>query len=125
MGTASADIYYLEGDAKRFIFREGEAITADRLEQAGDVGDRLYMDVPLSDDWKQGLVIGALLVAGIGLFVLVKHTKIGKAMRALSSNAETARLPGSGPEPGHRLHIPGGRPPRRGGGCCGGCVWPG
>lgn len=52
-----------------------------------------YPDV-LPVAWKQIIVIGSLIVAFTALMLIVKRTELGRAMRAVSYNFETARLMG-------------------------------
>jgi branched-chain amino acid transport system permease protein len=52
-----------------------------------------YPDI-LPPAWKQIIVIGSLVVAFGVLMLIVKRTELGRAMRAVSYNFETARLMG-------------------------------
>lgn len=52
-----------------------------------------YPDV-LPPAWKTIIVIGSLVIAFTSLMLIVKRTELGRAMRAVSYNFETARLMG-------------------------------
>ncbi len=52
-----------------------------------------YPDI-LPPAWKQIIVIGSLVIAFATLMLIVKRTELGRAMRAVSYNFETARLMG-------------------------------
>ena len=52
-----------------------------------------YPDI-LPPAWKQIIVIGSLVIAFAALMLIVKRTALGRAMRAVSYNFETARLMG-------------------------------
>jgi branched-chain amino acid transport system permease protein len=53
-----------------------------------------FEDLDLSVSARKTLILVALVVSTAGLYVLVKHTRQGKAMRAVSYDMTTARLMG-------------------------------
>ena len=63
-----------------------------RAEELGASG--FYEDLSLSVNARKLIIFAALAVAGAGLYVLVKHTRQGKAMRAVSWDMATAKLMG-------------------------------
>jgi branched-chain amino acid transport system permease protein len=54
----------------------------------------LFVEAPLTQNDRRGLVFVLLAVTGAALYALVKHSKLGKAMRAVSFNGEAALLMG-------------------------------
>jgi branched-chain amino acid transport system permease protein len=64
----------------------------DRLKAEGH--DEVYERVTLSKETLQGFVLLALLLWTPVLWFIVKRTRIGKAMRAVSEDADAARLMG-------------------------------
>jgi branched-chain amino acid transport system permease protein len=56
--------------------------------------EKVYRQVPLDRGWTRGFVILALLLWTPVLWFLVKRTRMGRAMRAVSEDADAARLMG-------------------------------
>jgi branched-subunit amino acid ABC-type transport system permease component len=78
----------------RTIIFQGQPIDPAKLEklQADHAG--LFREAPLSQNTRRWLVFVLLAATGTSLYVLVKHTRLGKAMRAVSFNGEAALLMG-------------------------------
>lgn len=55
--------------------------------------------------WVQIIILATALTLMLILSFVVYKTKIGKAMRCTSQNAEAARLMGISVNPGHRFHL--------------------
>jgi branched-chain amino acid transport system permease protein len=92
--VAPANLFRVEGTNNRFVFYEGQEIDPERVAALKQSEPGLYLATPLSTAAKKWLVFGTLLVSGALLYVLVIHTNLGKAMRAVSYNADAARLMG-------------------------------
>jgi branched-chain amino acid transport system permease protein len=97
LDAAPADLFYLDDGRNRQAFAAGEPITPQKLEPLKGRGVGLYFDALPGTGWKNFVSVGALAISGVLLYVLVKHHKVGKAMRALSWNVEAARLMGIDP----------------------------
>lgn len=103
-GTSQANLYgvkrietteggVVENEVR--VVAAGEAIddaTRARLRAGGH--ERVYRQVLLDRGWTRGFVILALLLWAPVLWFLVKRTRMGKAMRAVSEDADAARLMG-------------------------------
>jgi branched-chain amino acid transport system permease protein len=84
------------GEEGRFeIARAGEPLTAEAIARARSLGaEGFYEPVPISQELPKYAIYGALAVSTGALYLLVKHTQQGKAMRAVSHSHDTARLMG-------------------------------
>lgn len=79
---------------------EGEPIDAARLERARQLAARSsaparlhgYSRVRVSNH--QVILVVTLVLVAVGLYVLVQHTRFGRAMRAVSVDCDTAQLMG-------------------------------
>lgn len=76
------------------VFYKGRPIEKARWEPLRSEYDGLFIEAPLSQGTRRALVFVLLALTGVSLYALVKHTKLGKAMRAVSFNGETALLMG-------------------------------
>jgi len=65
-----------------------------RARLKGEGYERVYRQVILDRGWTRGFVILALVLWTPVLWFLVKRTRMGKAMRAVSEDADAARLMG-------------------------------
>jgi branched-chain amino acid transport system permease protein len=74
------------------VAAEGEAIDRARLQEAGH--ERVYRKRTLPLETTRGFVLLALLLWTPILWFLVKRTRMGKAMRAVSEDMDAARLMG-------------------------------
>ena len=76
----------------KLLVNEGEPVDAAKLKADGV--DEVYERVTLSPKTVQNWVLIALLLWAPILWLLVKRTRMGKAMRAASEDADAARLMG-------------------------------
>jgi len=76
----------------KLLVNEGEPVDAAKLKADGV--DEVYERVTLSPKTVQNWVLIALLLWAPILWLLVKRTRVGKAMRAASEDADAARLMG-------------------------------
>jgi len=77
------------------LVRAGQAVNAKNLEQARSSSiENLYAYPAVTVSKKQGVIFFSLLLSSLALFVLVQHTRVGRAMRAVSHDFETASLMG-------------------------------
>jgi len=77
------------------VLEEGTALDAaarEKLKAASH--EKVYRTVKLSEGLKRGFIILALVLWTPVLWFLVKRTRMGKAMRAVSEDADAARLMG-------------------------------
>ena len=83
--------YNVEGETKVNL---AEGSKLDRAALKAEGHERVYRTVVLSDGFKRGFIILALLLWTPVLWWLVMRTRMGKAMRAVSEDADAARLMG-------------------------------
>jgi branched-chain amino acid transport system permease protein len=76
------------------VVAQGEAVDREKLRRAGH--DEVFRIVTPPPTVTRGFVILALLLWTPVLWFLVKRTRMGKAMRAVSEDADAARLMGIG-----------------------------
>jgi branched-chain amino acid transport system permease protein len=77
------------------ILLKGEVIDAPRREALRREGvERVYRSAGLTKEAKQGFVLLLLVLTAPVLWFLVKRTRMGRAMRAVSEDADAARLMG-------------------------------
>jgi branched-subunit amino acid ABC-type transport system permease component len=95
--TAPAGLYVFgPGGGKEVVCRAGESVPPPGLARQGRKG--LFANRRPSLQTSQWLIVIALIASGAGLFALVRFTRAGKAMRALSWDPEVARLMGVRPD---------------------------
>ncbi len=84
------------GDEGRLVLAEpGEPLAPEDFARARELGaEGFYVSIPVPPELPKLLIYGALAVAALGLYVLVRHTRAGKAMRAVSHSHEIAALMG-------------------------------
>jgi len=92
--VAQGNLFIQTERGRRTVMFEGETLDAARWADLRDDHAGLYRAAPLSETTKRWFVFAALAVSGSLLFLLVKYTRLGKAMRAVSFNGETALLMG-------------------------------
>jgi len=103
LGTEHGDVTYYTrsgaGGPKRvFIADAGEEVSEEGLAAAREAGAR-WIEVRVTDSGQKGmLVLVVTVLATAGLTVIVKYTRYGKAIRALSEDADAARLVGVDPD---------------------------
>ncbi|MDZ4780071.1 MAG: branched-chain amino acid ABC transporter permease [Planctomycetia bacterium] len=94
-GTVATGNLFVQGErGRRNVMFEGETLDSARWSDMKEQHAGLYQSAPLSESTKRWIVLATLAVSGSLLFLLVKYTKLGKAMRAVSFNGETALLMG-------------------------------
>jgi branched-chain amino acid transport system permease protein len=82
-------------EGRLYLAAAGEPITAEAIATARALGAAgFYEALPMPADLPKYAIYGALAASAAVLYVLVKHTRHGKAMRAVSYSEETARLMG-------------------------------
>lgn len=92
---AKAEFDYKVRDEVGAVVLTGEEIDAARKASLHARGiDRVYHSAGLTKEGKQGFVLLALLLWTPVLWFLVKRTRLGRAMRAASEDADAARLMG-------------------------------
>ena len=90
-----ADADYKIRDRVEAVLLAGEAVTPERKAALRAEGiERVYRTADLTKEGKQGFVLLALLLWAPILWWLVKRTRMGRAMRAVSEDADAARLMG-------------------------------
>lgn len=90
--VASGNLFIQTERGRRTVMYDGEQLDPARWADLRDDHAGLYQSAPLKET--RWLVFTALAVSGSLLFLLVKYTRLGKAMRAVSFNGETALLMG-------------------------------
>lgn len=90
------DVFYTTPEgAEYWLAGRGAQITAAALERAGERGAERFYTYPRVTVRKKQLIIWAsVLVLTLGLHFLVRYTRIGKAMRAVSYDLDAAQLMG-------------------------------
>ncbi len=85
-----------QGDEGRlWVGAAGRPLDPEKVARARAIGeDGFYQDVPIPKAAHKWMIYGALAVSTAALYWLVKHTRQGKAMRAVSYSMDTARLMG-------------------------------
>ncbi len=91
---AAGNLFVQDSKGRRNILFEGEPLDPARWADLREQYSGLYQVDPLTESTKRRIVLAALAVTGSLLFLLVKYTRLGKAMRAVSFNGETALLMG-------------------------------
>lgn len=94
VATAPQTMFVQTPNGPRTIFFSGQPLDAARMDPLKEANAGLFMQRPISQEARRWLVFIMLAVSGTGLYLLVKHTRLGKAMRAVSFNGETALLMG-------------------------------
>lgn len=92
-----ANIFHFDGTNRPIDFYKGQSIGPGqqaKLDKLKAEHDGLYQEDPFSTNTKKIMVFVALMISGALLYLLVIHTNLGKAMRAVSYNADAARLMG-------------------------------
>lgn len=92
--VAKQNLFLQTPNGPRNVFYQGQLIERARWEPLRAEHAGLFMDAPLSQATRRWIVFVMLALTGTGLYALVKHTRLGKAMRAVSFNGETALLMG-------------------------------
>ncbi|MDA1195093.1 MAG: branched-chain amino acid ABC transporter permease [Planctomycetota bacterium] len=92
---AKADADYKIRERVEAVVLKGDAIdTARKAALRAEGIERVYRTPDLTKEGKQGFVLLALLLWTPVLWWLVKRTRMGRAMRAVSEDADAARLMG-------------------------------
>jgi branched-chain amino acid transport system permease protein len=92
-----ANLFRIEGLDSKVVFYRGQTLGAAQMAKLAELEKTergLFIGHPFSTNVKKVMVFVALVVSGALLWVLVIHTNLGKAMRAVSYNADAARLMG-------------------------------
>jgi branched-chain amino acid transport system permease protein len=83
------------GEGRLYLGQAGGPLDPAKVERARSLGkEGFYQDAPIARSARTWMIYGALAASTAVLWYLVKHTRHGKAMRAVSYNMDTARLMG-------------------------------
>jgi branched-chain amino acid transport system permease protein len=82
-------------EGRVYLAQSGAPLTAEAIARGRALGaEGFYERLPLAPEVPKYAIYGALSVSATILYVLVKHTRHGKAMRAVSHDEQIARLMG-------------------------------
>ena len=103
LGPTPDPVYYTKGGiiggTEELLFAVDDEVTREALRDASSAGIRyVYSERPPPRLHKQILVLLVAALATVALTAVVKSTRYGRAIRALSQDADAARLVGVNPD---------------------------